>query len=85
MKGKFTKFKKQYRLQLIMIPMTIWAILIFYIPILGNIIAFQDYSIGKGIFHSPWVGPVSYTHLDVYKRQGLWCCGLYGDHYRNQQ
>lgn len=56
MKGKFTKFKKQYRLQLIMIPMTIWAILIFYIPILGNVIAFQDYSIGKGIFNSPWVG-----------------------------
>lgn len=36
--------------------MTIWAILIFYIPILGNVIAFQDYSIGKGIFNSPWVG-----------------------------
>lgn len=39
-----------------MIPMTVWAALIFYIPILGNIIAFQDYSIGKGVLHSPWVG-----------------------------
>jgi putative aldouronate transport system permease protein len=50
------RFIKQYRLQLIMIPMVIWAILIFYIPMMGNIIAFQDYSIGKGFFNSPWVG-----------------------------
>lgn len=56
MKKRWNQFKKQYRLQLIMIPMTIWAVLIFYIPIFGNIIAFQDYSIGKGILHSPWVG-----------------------------
>lgn len=56
MKTKWKKFKKQYRIQAIMIPMSIWAILIFYIPIMGNIIAFQDYSIGKGISGSPWVG-----------------------------
>ena len=33
------------------------------------------YMIGMGIFTlaSLWCGPVSYTHLDVYKRQG---CGL---------
>ena len=24
-----------------------------------------------GIFSARWSGPVSYTHLDVYKRQGL--------------
>lgn len=56
MNKKLKQFKKQYRLQLIMIPMTIWAILIFYVPIAGNVIAFQDYSIGKGFLHSPWVG-----------------------------
>ncbi len=56
MKKRWKKFGKQYRLQVIMVPMSIWAILIFYIPIMGNIIAFQDYSIGKGILGSPWVG-----------------------------
>ena len=39
-----------------MLPLTIWMILIFYIPILGNVIAFQDYSIPKGFINSKWVG-----------------------------
>lgn len=50
------RFKQQYRLHLIMIPLSIWAIVICYIPILGNIIAFQDYSIGRGVLGSKWVG-----------------------------
>ena len=56
MKKTWMKFKRQYRLQIIMIIMTVWALLICYIPIMGNVIAFQDYSIGKGFLHSPWVG-----------------------------
>lgn len=28
----------------------------FYLPMLGNVIAFQDYAIHKGFVHSPWVG-----------------------------
>lgn len=50
------RLKRQKQLQLIMIPMAIWAIVIYYVPILGNIIAFQDYTISKGFFDSPWVG-----------------------------
>lgn len=56
MKKTWIKFKKQYRVQIVMIAMTWWALLICYIPIMGNIIAFQDYSIGKGFLHSPWAG-----------------------------
>lgn len=56
MKKTWMKFKRQYRMQIVMILMTVWALLICYIPIMGNIIAFQDYSIGKGFLHSPWVG-----------------------------
>lgn len=50
------RFKQQYRLHLVMIPMALWAIVITFVPILGNVIAFQDYSIGKGVLGSPWVG-----------------------------
>ena len=50
------EFRKQKRLQIIMIPASIWAIAMFYLPILGNVIAFQDYEIYKGFTGSNWVG-----------------------------
>ena len=52
----FVELKKQRRLQFIMIPAIIWAIAMFYLPIFGNVIAFQDYEIYKGFMGSPWVG-----------------------------
>lgn len=33
-----------------------WYVIFCYVPMYGAIIAFKDYSIGKGIFNSPWVG-----------------------------
>jgi ABC-type polysaccharide transport system, permease component len=56
-KGSFIKrFKSQKELQIMAIPLVIWCILIFYVPLLGNVIAFQDYRVTKGILHSRWVG-----------------------------
>ncbi|WP_052087744.1 ABC transporter permease [Paenibacillus wynnii] len=53
---RWKRFKQQKQLQLIMIPMALWAIVIYYVPILGNIIAFKDYTIAQGFIGSPWVG-----------------------------
>ena len=36
-----------------------------------------DYACGQGIIEDSIVYPVSYTHLDVYKRQGLSLCFLH--------
>lgn len=55
-RNRWTLFKKQKNLHFFMIPLTLWAFAIFYLPITGNIIAFEDYSIPKGLFNSPWVG-----------------------------
>ena len=55
-KGKVAVFLKQWRIQLMVLPLSIWCIAIFYVPILGNIIAFQDYKIHKGFLGSKFVG-----------------------------
>jgi putative aldouronate transport system permease protein len=49
-------FLKQWRFQVVLIPVTIWALLFFYLPALGNIIAFQDYRLDKGYTGSSFVG-----------------------------
>ncbi len=41
---------------LFILPGLLWFILFHYLPILGNVIAFKDYSIFTGIRNSPWVG-----------------------------
>lgn len=51
-----SRIARQKTLHIIMIPLAIWAVVLFYIPILGNIIAFEDYSIPKGFIKSTWVG-----------------------------
>ena len=50
------RFLSQWRFQVVLIPVAIWALIFFYLPALGNIIAFQDYRLDKGYFHSSFVG-----------------------------
>lgn len=49
-------FRRQKNLQLVMVPVAIWTIIIFYLPMLGNVIAFQDYEVYRGFTGSTWVG-----------------------------
>jgi putative aldouronate transport system permease protein len=39
-----------------MLPGALYFVIFCYLPMVGLLIAFQDYSIVGGIFHSPWVG-----------------------------
>lgn len=41
---------------LFMLPGLLWYTVFHYLPILGNLIAFKDYSVFIGILDSPWVG-----------------------------
>lgn len=43
-------------LMLIAIPGLLHFLVFKYIPIAGNVIAFQDYTLFTGVFHSKWVG-----------------------------
>ncbi len=43
-------------LYVMLLPAIVYYILICYVPIAGNVLAFKDYSFRKGIWGSPWVG-----------------------------
>ena len=47
---------------LFILPGFVYFIVFRYLPLLGNIIAFQDYSPFLG-FHSPWVGLANFHRL----------------------
>ena len=51
------KAKSQERVyHLMMLPGMIFLLIFSYIPMFGIVMAFQDYSTGKGILHSPFAG-----------------------------
>jgi putative aldouronate transport system permease protein len=50
---------------LMMVPAVVFLLLFFYIPILGNVIAFQDYLPFLGIDGSTWVGFQNFIDLFV--------------------
>ena len=56
-----------------MIPMILWCLRLLSLPlvILLYLISFSGYLVST--IRSHWLHSVSYTHLDVYKRQLLYC------------
>lgn len=53
-------------LWLIALPGILHFIVFKYVPMLGNVIAFQDYSIFSGIADSPWVGFQHFANMFTY-------------------
>lgn len=58
--------KDQHLLWLMALPGVLYFIIFKYIPMAGNVIAFQDYSIFIGIFNSPWVGFKHFYNMFTY-------------------
>lgn len=54
-------------LWLIAIPGILHFVVFKYVPMLGNVIAFQDYSIFSGIWDSPWVGFRHFANMFTYE------------------
>ncbi len=54
--GLTRDIRKSWPLYLMVLPGVIYLIAFRYIPMLGSVIAFQDYSVFKGIMESPFVG-----------------------------
>ena len=64
------RLRRDKQMLLMMIPGVIFLALFFYIPILGNVIAFQDYQPFLGITGSDWVGVQNF--FDLYFNPDFW-------------
>lgn len=58
-----TKLKRTWPLHLMLWPVIALAIVFSYIPMVGIVIAFQDYLPTKGFFGSEWIGLENFTYL----------------------
>lgn len=64
------KMKAQISLHTMMIPAMIFAVIFFLLPLIGLIMAFQDYSPSKGFFKSQFVDIYNFTKL--FNRPDFW-------------
>lgn len=53
-----------------MIPSIVLLVVFSYVPMVGVLMAFQDYNPVKGIFHSDWVGFDNFTKLFTFNHMG---------------
>ncbi len=74
-KGYWTKLGRdvinQRYLYLLLSVGFVWYIVYRYLPMAGLIIAFKDFSFGKGIFGSDWVG-LKYFRLIFFNHADFW-------------
>lgn len=56
-------FKKNWILYVLFIPVFVWQILFHYAPLPGLLMAFQNYSVTKGLLGSTWVGLQNFIDL----------------------
>ena len=68
--GKWQKFKASWKKDfkkngvsyLLFLPVLAWLIVVCYVPMVGLVLAFKDYSVYDGIFGSPWIG---WTNFEI--------------------
>ncbi|QMV42869.1 sugar ABC transporter permease [Cohnella cholangitidis] len=62
-KGIWRRLAGQWELQAMVMPGIVVIFIFSYIPMYGVLMAFQDYNLFKGFFHSPWVG---FKHFEMF-------------------
>lgn len=53
--GRMDLYRNKY-LYMLAIPAVLFSIVFAYLPLIGVVIAFQDFNPIKGLFHSDWIG-----------------------------
>lgn len=64
--SKKNYFIKNWQTYSMIVPGLLFFIIFVYIPLCGSIIAFQDYNIFNGVFHSKFVGLKHFENLFAY-------------------
>ncbi|MFF0247628.1 ABC transporter permease [Streptosporangium sandarakinum] len=57
------RLRRDWTLLLLCLPGVLYFVVFFYVPLLGNVIAFKDYAPFLGIDGSPWVGLENFVML----------------------
>ena len=71
-KGSGMKWKN-WTLYLLILPTSVYVLIFHYLPILGTIIGFKDYTSYQGIFGSPWTGNFGFKHfINFVKLPNFW-------------
>ncbi len=65
-KGLAENFRKYWPYYVMALPGVIYIIIFKFIPMLGCVIAFEDYQVYKGIFSSEWVGMKNFINMFTY-------------------
>ncbi|AIQ18890.1 protein lplB [Paenibacillus sp. FSL H7-0357] len=61
--SSWSRWVRQWDLQLMVVPAMIFIFVFSYLPMYGVLMAFQDYQLFGGFFQSPWVG---LKHLEAF-------------------
>lgn len=62
-KVRLIRFWRDRWVYLLLLPGIVYFLVFQYLPLLGNVIAFQDFSPFLGFFDSPWVGLDNFVRL----------------------
>ena len=58
-----TELKRDWVVYLLFIPIILYELVLHYLPMFGIVMAFEDYNVVDGYFHSPWVGMKHFIDL----------------------
>ncbi len=61
--GFIREMRKNWQLYFLLLPAVIYILLFVYKPMSGILIAFEDYSLKKGIWGSKWIGLDNFSRL----------------------
>jgi putative aldouronate transport system permease protein len=61
--GRAARVRREKWMYLFIVPGALYFVVFQYLPLLGNLVAFKDYSPFLGFFTSPWTGLQNFTGL----------------------
>lgn len=60
---RWERMKREWQMYVFIVPGIAFFALFAYVPLAGNVVAFQDYSAFRGVFDSQWVGLQNFANL----------------------
>lgn len=62
-RSRWQRMRREWQMYVFIVPGVLFFALFAYVPLAGNVVAFQDYSAFRGVFDSAWVGLANFENL----------------------